>query len=241
MGAERVLILHQGDNLDVGEIRELVESIEREAGGDLTGTRVTTYPAAEPDESVAHALVLRLEEDGELAPDPLARTGTYRYEVSAGRSVVAVVVWADEANAWVRRVIPQHMDRVQATGLALTRRAGWELLAGEAALTFVAGAQDGAGRRFGDDVHVVVSRLPKVRPRQIRRLMPGGYIQWVDGVFRTAGASLGHIDVAHWLVCVDGAARILHLAYLSADRNVMPLLPWELLSRAEKRGGRRLA
>ncbi|WDV53388.1 hypothetical protein PV963_24995 [Streptomyces coeruleorubidus] len=209
MGAERVLILHQGDDLDVGEIQELVDSIERDSGDGLTGARVTTYPAAEPTESVAHALVLRLERDGEVSP-------------------------------WIRRVVPQHMVRVEATGMALTRRPGWKRLADEDALAFVAGARDGEGRRFGDDLHVVVSLLPSTKPRRIRRLMPGGYLQWVDGVFRRAGAPLGRIDVAHWLVCVDGPARVLHLAYLSADRNVMPLLPWEVLSRAEKRGGRKL-
>lgn len=240
MGAERVLILHQGDDLDIGEVRELVDSIERESGDVLTGTRVTTYPSAEPTELVAHALVLRLEGDGEVGPDPLSRTGTYTYELSGGRSVVAVVVWADEVNAWVRRVVPQHMARVEATGMTLTRRPGWRRLAGEDALAFVAAARDGEGRRFGDDLHVVVSLLPSTKPRRIRRLMAGGYIQWVDGVFRRAGAALGRVDVAHWLVCVDGPARVLHLAYLSADRNVTALLPWELLSRAEKRGGRKM-
>jgi hypothetical protein len=48
------------------------------------------------------------------------------------------------------------------------------------------------------------------------------------------------VDVEDWLVCVDGPACVLHLAYLSADRNVTALLPWELLSRAEKRGGRKM-
>ncbi|GGX12774.1 hypothetical protein [Streptomyces lomondensis] len=241
MGAERVLILHQGDDLDVGEIRGLVESVERESGGDLTGTRLTTYPAGEPTEGVAEALVLRLEGDGEVSPGSLSRTGTYTYEVSGGRSVVVAVVWAGEVNGWVRRVVPQQMGKVEATGMALTRRPGWRRLAEEGAVAFVAEARDGVGRRFGEDVHVVVSVLPRAKPRQIRRLMPGGYIQWVDGVFRRAGAPLGRIDVAHWLVCVDGSARVLHLAYLSADRSVMALLPWELLSRAERRGGRKLA
>ncbi|MER6712758.1 hypothetical protein [Streptomyces sp. NPDC000877] len=241
MGAERVLILHQGDDLDVGEIRGLVDSIERESGGELAGTRLTTYPAGEPSEGLAEALVFRLEREGEVAPGSLSRAATYRYEVSGGRLVVAVVVWAGEVNGWVRRVIPQHLDKVEATGMALTRRAGWRRLAEDGALGFVAGARDGAGRSFGDDVHVVVSLLPRARPRQIRRLMPGGYIQWVDGVFRGAGAPLGRVDVAHWLVCVDEPKRALHLAYLAADRSVMALLPWELLTRAEKRGGKKLA
>lgn len=240
MGAERVLILHQGGDLDVGEIRGLVDSVEREAGSDLTGSRLTTYPAAEPSQGLADALVFRLEREGEVTPGSLSRTGTYRYEVSGGRVAVVVVVWAGEVNGWVRRAIPQHLDKVEATGMALTRRPGWRRLAEDGALAFVAEARDGVGRRFGDDVHVVVSLLPRAKPRQIRRLMPGGYIQWVDGVFRGAGAPLGRIDVAHWLVCVDEPKRVLHLAYLAADRSVMALLPWELLSRAEKRGGTKL-
>ncbi|MEU6913970.1 hypothetical protein [Streptomyces olindensis] len=241
MGAERVLILHQGDDLDVEEIRGLVDSIERESGGDLKGTRLTTYPAGEPSQGLAEALVFRLEREGGLTPGSLSRTATFRYEVSGGRVALAVVVWAGEAHGWVRRVVPEHLRKVEATGMALTRRPGWRRLAEDGALAFVAGAPDGAGRPFGDDVHVVVSVLPQARPRRIRRLMSGGYIQWVDGVFRGAGAPLGRVDVAHWLVCVDEPQRALHLAYLAADRNVMPLLPWELLSRAEKRGGTKLA
>ncbi|WP_338781949.1 hypothetical protein [Streptomyces sp. DG1A-41] len=149
MDAERVLIPHQGGGLDIGEVQGLVDSVERESGGGLAGTRVTTYPAVEPTESVGHALVLRLEGDGEVTPDALSRTGTYAYEVSGGQAVVAVVVWAGEVNAWVRRVVPQHLARVEATGTALTRRPGWKRLAGEDALAFVAGARDGDGRRFG--------------------------------------------------------------------------------------------
>jgi hypothetical protein len=67
--------------------------------------------------------------------------------------------------------------------------------------------------------------------------MPGGYLRWVDGVFAAAGVRLGEIDVAHWLVC---GGRAVHLAYLPADQRETAVLPWELLSRAEKRGGRKL-
>jgi nitrate reductase gamma subunit len=31
---------------------------------------------------------------------------------------MAVVVWAAEVDAWVRRVVPQHMARVEAAGMA---------------------------------------------------------------------------------------------------------------------------
>ncbi|WP_143645500.1 hypothetical protein [Streptomyces swartbergensis] len=96
----------------------------------------------------AERVLILHQGDGEVAPDPLARTGTYAYELSGGRAVVAVVVWADEVNAWVRRVVPQHMARVQATGMTLTRRPGWQRPAGEDAPAFVAAARDGDGRRF---------------------------------------------------------------------------------------------
>jgi hypothetical protein len=67
--------------------------------------------------------------------------------------------------------------------------------------------------------------------------MDGGYLRWVDEVFRRAEVPLGNVDVAHWLVC----GQVVHLSYLPADLDVMPLLPWELLSRAEKRGASKVA
>lgn len=237
MTAERVLILHQGAGLETGEIGQLLKLVEREADVDLVGVRVTTYPAGEPVEPLVQALVLRLEKDGELAPGALRRLATYTAEAAGGRRVVAVV-WVDELNSWVRRTIPVHLARV--AGLGLARRPGWARLAGEPALSFVAGARDGDGRRF-PDVHVVVSVLPEVRARRVRRLMGGGYLAWVDRVFRGAGVPLGEIDVAHWLLCVGGRRQAVHLAYLSTDRREMALLPWELLSRAEKRGGTELS
>jgi hypothetical protein len=91
-----------------------------------------------------------------------------------------------------------------------------------------------------DDVHVVVSLFAETRPRRIRKLMPGGYLQWVDDVFARAGAPLGEIDIAHWIVCSTKAAKTVHLAYLPQDRRQTLLLPWELLSRAEKRNGSKL-
>jgi hypothetical protein len=86
-------------------------------------------------------------------------------------------------------------------------------------------------------VHVVVSVLPESRPRRVRKLMPGGYPVWVDGVFAGAGVRLGEVDGAHWLLC----GHVVHLAYFSAAPGVDPLVPWDLLTRAEKRGGAKLA
>lgn len=224
MSAERVLILYQGGEPDAREINQLVKVIEREHEVDLVGVRVTAFPAVEPAEALAQALVLRLEKEGRLAPDTLRRMTAYTVEAAAGRRVVAVT-WADETNAWVRRMIPARMAKV--SGLA--RRAGWVRLATEPALAFVASARDGDGRRF-PEVHVVVSVLPEARPRRVRRLMGGGYLTWVDGVLHGAGVRLGEVDVAHWLVC---GQRTVHLAYLATDAPA--LLPRELLSRAEKR------
>lgn len=239
MSAERLLILHQGGQPETGEIQQLVAMVEREAGIGMVGTRVSTYGADDPTELLAYALLLRLEGEGEVAPDPLRRTTTYTVEGPGGRRVVALVR-EDEINGWVRRTIPLHLEKVERTGFGVTRLPGWSRLVSEPALSFVANARDGTGRRFAD-VHVVVSLLPETLPQRIQQLMPGGYIRWVDGVFRDAGAPLGQIDVAHWLVCTDASARILHLAYFPATRGEDVLLPWDLLSPAEKRGHTYLA
>ena len=223
-----MLILFEGDEPGAEEVDHLVELVERESGVDLVGVRVSTYPMAETVE----ALVARLEWEGQVGPEALRRLATYAVEAVGGRRVVAAV-WAEDTNAWVRRMIPQHLAKVDGFGLGLVRRPGWARLTTDAAMSFVASAVDGAGWRF-PDVHIVVSVLPESRPRRVRRLMSGGYIRWVDSVFRRAEAPLGKVDVAHWLVCGQQAV---HLAYLPADLDVIPLLPWELLSRAEKRGG----
>jgi len=230
--AERLLILYSGD-LDTTEIRDLVDVVVRESGHDMVGVRITTYPSPAPNELLAHALVLKHVD--ELAPDPLSRLSTYTIQAAGGIRVV-VAVWADEVNPWVARTAPRHLARVEATGFGVVRRPGWARLSTQAALSFLACARDGDARRY-PDVHIVVSVLPESRPRRVRKLMPGGYSRWVDTVFERAGIRLGEGDAAHWLVC----GRVLHLAYFSPDPGVAPLVPWELLSRAEKRGGDKLA
>jgi hypothetical protein len=231
MTAERLIVVHAGE-LDTAGIRQLVDIVRRESGRDLTGTRVTTYPSPEPNELLAHALVLKHAD--ELGPDPLTRTTTYTVEATAGRRVV-VAVWAEEVNPWVRRTIPAHLERAAATGFPVTRRAGWARLRSEAALSFVACARDGESRRFAD-VHVVVSVLPEWRPRRIRKLLPDGYGTWVDDVFARAGVRLDEVDGAHWLLC----GHVVRLAYFTAAPGVAPLVPWDLLTRAEKRRGAKL-
>lgn len=231
MTAERLIIVHAGD-LDPAGLRQLVDLVRRESGRDLTGTRITTYPSPEPNELLAHALVLKHAD--ELGPDPLTRTSTYTVEASAGRRVV-VAVWAEEVNPWVRRAIPAHLERAEATGFPVTRLPGWARLRSEAVRSFVACAHDGDARRFAD-VHVVVSVLPESRPRRIRKLLPGGYPRWAADVFARAGVRLGEVDGAHWLLC----GHVVHLAYFTAAPGVAPLVPWELLTRAEKRGGGKL-
>lgn len=230
--AERVLVLHSGD-LGTDDLRQLVGIVVRESGRDLTGVRITTCSVPAPNELLAKALVL--EHADELAPDPLSRLSTYTVEAATGRCVV-VVVWADEVNPWVSRTAPKHLARVAATGFGVVRRPGWARLSSQAALSFLASARDGDSRRF-PDLQVVVSVFPASRPRLVRRLMPGGYSRWVDGVFARAGVRLGDGDAAHWLVC----GHVLHLAYFSPDPDVAPLVPWDLLSRAEKRGGGELS
>lgn len=227
-----MLILHEGAEPGPREVTELVRVVERETGVDLLGVPVATVATAEASEFQARFLLTRLEKDSDR--DSVT---TYAAEAVAGRRVVAVT-WSVERNPWVRTTIPAHLAK--GAGLRLAMSSGWARLTSEPALGFVASADDGMGRRF-PEVHVVVSLLAETSPRRIRRLMPGGYLHWVDGVFATAGARLGTVDVAHWLVCVNGRRRTVHLAYLTPRQRGSPLLPWELLSGAEKRGGVKFA
>jgi hypothetical protein len=229
--AERLIVLHSGD-LGTDDLRQLVELVARESARDIAGVRITTYPHPAPNELLAHALVLKHTD--ELAPDPLARISTYTVERAGGRCVV-VAVWADEVSPWVWRTAPRHLARVEGTGFGVVHRPGWARLRTQSALSFLACARDGDARRF-PDLHVVVSVFPESRPRLVRRRMPGGYARWVDDVFERAGVRLGEGDAAHWLVC----GRVLRLAYFSPDQDVAPLVPWDLLTRAEKRGGGKL-
>lgn len=234
--ADRILIFCTGDGPDKEEIIRIVQAVGRHVGTSLTGVRATTHEAVDPTRRLAAALVLRLEQEGDLPPDAMRRMETYRVDAR-----LVAVVWAPEDNSWARRVMPVHLTRVEATGLGITRRPGWAALSSDEVVAFVASAGDRAGRRFAN-VHVAVSLVSETRPRRIRRTMPGGYLRWVDGVFRAAGVRLGELDVAHWLLCRDGQdRRTVHLAYLAADRSEVALLPWELLSWREKRGGDRLA
>jgi hypothetical protein len=219
--AECLLVLYQGVEPGAGELDQLLRVVEREADTDLVGAPVSIHYAAEPSELVAQALVLRLEEEGRVEPGAVRRLATYTAEVTGGRRVVAVV-WLAEVNAWVRRAIPAHLAKHARSAVA--QRPGWARLGSELAVSFVACAVDGARRWFGD-VHVVVSVLPEARPRRVRRLMPGGYLVWAEGVLR--GAQHGHIDVAHWLVCGE---RNVHLAYWAAGEPL--LLPEKLLRRS---------
>jgi len=234
--ADRVLVFYMGDEPEKDELVRIIQAVGRQVGTALTGTRVTTYEVADPTRLLAAAMVLKLENEGAFPPDAMRRMETYRVDAQ-----LVAIVWAAEVNAWARRVMPVHLARAEATGLGITRRPGWAALSSETVVEFVTSAGDRAGQRFAD-VHVAVSLVSETRPRRIRRGMPGGYLEWVDGVFRAAGAPLGEIDVAHWLLCRDGRDRqTVHLAYFATDRSEMLLLPWELLSRAEKRGGNKLA
>ncbi|WP_062992065.1 hypothetical protein [Nocardia anaemiae] len=156
-------------------------------------------------------------EDGEFA----------MYGHSSMYRDLAVSPGASELTPWVRELIPRHMARVEHQLPELARRPGWQKLASEPALSFVASARDATARHF-DDVQIVVSRFDESDPKRIRQLMPGGYLEWVDNVFHRTGVQLGQFDVAHWLVCEDAEQYIVHLAYLPADRGGSALVPSDL-------------
>jgi hypothetical protein len=237
---ELAFIVHTGTELKTGIVQQIVKTVERGAGISLDGTRICTFGGqSEPNGDIALALAARLEGEGKISPGSLERTAIHTLTRDGVRYVVATVP-PDEHNAWVRRVIPQHLAKIDEAGDGLAWRPGWATLSTQAALAFVARARDATARRFGD-VQIVVSLLNETKPRRIRKLMPGGYFTWADRVFAAAGVSHGaqEPDIAHWLVCADRSGAEVHLGYFARSTREA-LLPWDVLTRAEQRNTPRL-
>jgi hypothetical protein len=101
------------------------------------------------------------------------------------------------------------------------------------------GSGECSSRRFGG-LDVVVTPLNSTSTVAILAAMPGGYMAELDAILRSRGIRLGGTDIAHWILCRDGDQTAVHLAYISADREVPVLMPWDLLSDEERRRGSRI-
>ncbi|WP_049580572.1 hypothetical protein [Streptomyces sp. SBT349] len=152
---------------------------------------------------------------------------------------------------WARELITRHIARVEADRPDFAALPAWRRLTGADVLDFVLNAdahprhpgQLGCRRRRFGSLTVLVSLFDIAAPDRIRDLLPGGYLPHLDHLLHRSGAGAGigagaGQDTAHWLLgrAPDGAT-VAHLAYLPASRGAGALVPWDLLSEAERRRG----
>ncbi|ROO52213.1 hypothetical protein EDC02_7124 [Micromonospora sp. Llam0] len=141
---ERVLILHGGDRPAADEIGRIIYRLEQATGTDLIGVRITPFGPGfgQPDESIAQALVVRLEYEGDLSGGALERTTVQTFSLDGARRVVAAVVMAEERNPWVKDLIAKHLEKIDLLGNAVAWQPGWAMLSSEPAVSFVACAAE---------------------------------------------------------------------------------------------------
>lgn len=147
---------------------------------------------------------------------------------------------------WVPQLITDHVARIESEredGLA--SRAAWHALTDPDVTDFVAdhpkqpsgpGQFQASARRFGE-LDVLVSLLDVTSADEIRTRLPSGYLATLDGLLRLRGIRPGETDIAHWILGSDDDRTVAHLAFVAADRSVTAVLPWDLLTDEERRGG----
>lgn len=147
---------------------------------------------------------------------------------------------------WAHELITEHVARVESDRHdGLTSRAGWHALTGAEATDFVLnhpkqpsdpGPIQANARRFGE-LDVLVSLFDTTAADEIRGRMPEGYLTTLDTLLSARGIRLGDTDIAHWILGREGERTVAHLTYVAADRSLPALMPWDLLSEAERAGG----
>ncbi|WP_067900297.1 hypothetical protein [Nocardia vaccinii] len=233
VSVEKILIVHYGNIPDQDELQRLLQAVGLRAGFDPTDVPAAAVEAVGGHRATvvnAYAAALSLENRGQLRRNALKRTGAYIIDAGVEQRVGAVVwdsvAW-NETNAWVRELIPIHLERAEREDPELARQRSWIMLEDEPAMAFVARARDGEGLRF-DDVYIAVSQVTETAPQRIRKLMPGGFLEWSSGVLNGLGAPVGELDIAHWVVATDHSGnKVLHLAYFARGRHA--LLPTDLI------------
>lgn len=152
-------------------------------------------------------------------------------------------------NGWAERVVAKQLVKVEREFPGQpTVRPAWRRLAGTEVMDFVLTARgatpadDGrlgsAARRFGD-LDVIVSVVDVAEPGLIQAYLPGGYFAELAHLVDGHGITPRKLDLAHWIIgnAPDGP-RAAHLAYLPAERGVMGVMPWDLLSPEERKKGK---
>jgi hypothetical protein len=149
---------------------------------------------------------------------------------------------------WTYRLMINHLERMDRDwpDKRLIARPAWQRLATDEVLEFVetasayphaAGSIGRSAWRFGD-LDVIVSLFEETDPDAIRAVMPDGYIPALSALVDGFGITPGKIDLAHWILgCASDTDTVAHLAFIPATRDLTFMVPWDLLSPAERARG----
>lgn len=152
----------------------------------------------------------------------------------------------ENVNGWAEQVVAWQLVKVEREFPGQpTVRPAWRRLAGTEVMDFVLttqGARPGDDGRLGsnarrfDDLDVIVSVVDVAAPELVQTYLPGGYFAELAHLVEGHGITPRKLDLAHWILGnpPDGP-RTAHLAYLPAERGAMGVMPWDLLSPAERK------
>ncbi|NEB37939.1 DUF5320 domain-containing protein [Streptomyces sp. SID14515] len=154
----------------------------------------------------------------------------------------------ERANPWAADLMARHIARVERDLPDLASHANWSVLTSdevhEQVLRVHTSGPEGGQvackvRRFGD-LDVLVSSFDTIDPAVIRDHLPGGYIAQLDRLLKEYGIRVGSTDIAHWILCRDPGTGTpgVHLAYVTRVKGVPVVMPWDLLTPEEQKGGR---
>jgi len=143
---------------------------------------------------------------------------------------------------WARDLVIGHLARSAVKVPHLAARPGWQRLGSPEVIEFILNCGPGVspsigmhatGRVFGD-LAVLVS-VPEVVSRwKLQLLLPGGYLASLERMVLANGIDYKGLDIAHWVLCRGRVRTAVHLSYGAGPGN-NPLMPWDLLSAAERR------
>lgn len=258
MPVEEVVVLWDGARPEADEISDLVAFVEPDL--DQRRTPIHLVDSSGISYALACWRLFQDEHAGELSPGAWRRARLALVEGDDGRRLVAVARGpeadprgpgpASVRHGWALEPMFRHLAWIELNGRPdLMMRPAWKRLSRPELVDFVLDADayptpdgliDCRAVRSGD-LAVLVSLFEVTEPDQIRAAMPVGYLQVLDHLVESSRVRLDENEVAHWILCRDPVTErtAAHLAYLPT-RHVQALMPWDLLSEEERRGGHRL-
>lgn len=261
-GVTNVLILWDGQKPSTDEALDLVEFVAPEIDTRNGRLRLAMLDVPRISYGLASWHVCQDEAAGLMAAGALHRTRRFLVNSADGGQRLVTIVAApasglgdgDQSTArhqWARepllRMIARHELELRPDLMA---RPAWRKLTRVDVLDFVLNAdadppQDGEiGYRFRsfEDLDVVVSLFEGFDPHEIQSQLPGGYMKQLTQIAREVGLERLTSDVVHWILCrrpSDGR-NVVHMAYVPVERDVLMIMPWDLLSAKERSSGYKL-